>query len=56
MAAGRVELTLLGQTLTVRTEAEPEYVRMLARYLRPETIRTLERARTVLHTAYGQAA
>jgi cell division protein ZapA (FtsZ GTPase activity inhibitor) len=31
--AGRVELTLLGQTLTVRTEAEPEYVRTLARYL-----------------------
>jgi cell division protein ZapA (FtsZ GTPase activity inhibitor) len=31
--AGRVELTLLGQTLTVRTEADPEYVRTLARYL-----------------------
>jgi len=30
---GRVELTLLGQTLTVRTEADPEYVRTLARYL-----------------------
>jgi cell division protein ZapA (FtsZ GTPase activity inhibitor) len=30
---GRVELTLLGHTLTVRTEAEPEYVRTLARYL-----------------------
>jgi cell division protein ZapA (FtsZ GTPase activity inhibitor) len=30
---GRVELTLLGQALTVRTEADPEYVRTLARYL-----------------------
>ena len=33
MAAGRVELTLLGQTLTVRTEAAPEYVHRLAAYL-----------------------
>jgi cell division protein ZapA (FtsZ GTPase activity inhibitor) len=33
MAAGRVELSLLGQTLTVRTEASPEYVRQLATYL-----------------------
>ena len=33
MPAGRVELTLLGQTLTVRTEADPEYVRTLATYL-----------------------
>ncbi len=33
MAAGRVELSLLGQTLTVRTEAPPEYVRQLAAYL-----------------------
>jgi cell division protein ZapA (FtsZ GTPase activity inhibitor) len=33
MPPGRVELTLLGQTLTVRTEADPEYVRTLARYL-----------------------
>jgi cell division protein ZapA (FtsZ GTPase activity inhibitor) len=31
--AGRVELTLFGQTLTVRTEAAPEYVHTLARYL-----------------------
>jgi len=30
---GRVELTLLGQALTVRTEADPEYVRTLAQYL-----------------------
>ncbi|MBI4636232.1 MAG: cell division protein ZapA [Candidatus Rokubacteria bacterium] len=29
----RVELNLLGQTLTVRTEASPEYVRSLAAYL-----------------------
>ena len=33
MAAGRVELSLLGQALTVRTEAPPEYVRQLAAYL-----------------------
>jgi cell division protein ZapA (FtsZ GTPase activity inhibitor) len=33
MAAGRVELSLLGQTLTVRTEAPPEYIRQLAAYL-----------------------
>ena len=31
--AGRVELTLLGQTLTVRTEAAPEHIRALAAYL-----------------------
>jgi cell division protein ZapA (FtsZ GTPase activity inhibitor) len=30
---GRVELTILGQTLTVRTEASPEYLRSLAAYL-----------------------
>ena len=29
----RIELTLLGQTLTMRTTASPEYVRALARYL-----------------------
>lgn len=29
----RVELTLLGQTLTVRTDATPEYLRTLASYL-----------------------
>lgn len=29
----RVELTLLGQTLTIRTEAAPDYVRSLAKYL-----------------------
>lgn len=37
----RVELTLLGQTLVVRTEANAEYVRTLARHLeqRVEAIR-----------------
>ncbi|HSF03519.1 MAG TPA: cell division protein ZapA [Solirubrobacterales bacterium] len=30
---GRVELTILGQTLTVRTEASPEHLRALAAYL-----------------------
>jgi cell division protein ZapA (FtsZ GTPase activity inhibitor) len=33
VAAERVELTLLGQTLTVRTEASTEHVRRLAAYL-----------------------
>ena len=39
--AARVELTVLGQTLTVRTEAAPEYVRSLAAFLeeRVATIR-----------------
>ena len=30
---GRVELAILGQTLTVRTEASPEHLRDLAAYL-----------------------
>ena len=30
---GRVELTILGQKLVVRTEAAPEYLRSLAAYL-----------------------
>jgi cell division protein ZapA (FtsZ GTPase activity inhibitor) len=29
----RIELTLLGQTLTMRTTASPDYVRALAKYL-----------------------
>ena len=39
--ARRIELTLLGQTLTLKTEAAPDYVRSLARYVesRVETIR-----------------
>lgn len=43
MASGRVELTLLGQALTVRTEADPEYVRTLARYLE-ERVAALNKA------------
>ena len=43
MAAGRVELSLLGQTLTVRTEAPPDYVRRLAAYLE-ERVNTLKAA------------
>lgn len=37
----RVELTVLGTTLTVRTEASPDYIRSLASYLeeRAATIR-----------------
>lgn len=42
-APGRVEITLLGQTLTVRTEAEPDYVRRLARYLE-DRVGALKRA------------
>jgi cell division protein ZapA (FtsZ GTPase activity inhibitor) len=30
---GRVEITVLGQTLSVRTEASPDYLRQLAAYL-----------------------
>jgi len=41
--AGRVELSLLGQTLTVRTEASPEYVRQLATFLE-ERVGELSRA------------
>ena len=29
----RIELTLLGQTLTIRSEAAPDYLRRLAKYL-----------------------
>lgn len=42
-APGRVEITLLGQTLTVRTEADPDYVRRLARYLE-DRVGALKRA------------
>jgi cell division protein ZapA (FtsZ GTPase activity inhibitor) len=37
----RLELTLLGQTLSLKTEAPPDYVRSLGRYLesRVESIR-----------------
>lgn len=41
--ANRVELTLLGQSLTVRTEAAPDHVRALARYLE-DRVDTLRRA------------
>jgi cell division protein ZapA (FtsZ GTPase activity inhibitor) len=40
MAAARVELTLLGQTLTVRTEAPADYMRSLATYVE-ERVRSL---------------
>jgi len=30
---GRVEISVLGQTLTVRTDASPDYLRQLAAYL-----------------------
>ncbi len=41
--ANRVELTLLGQTLAIRTEASPDYVRSLAAYLE-ERVDTLRRS------------
>ena len=39
--AARVELTVLGQTLTIRTQEAPDYIRALARYLedRVDTLR-----------------
>ena len=40
--AARVELTVLGQTLTVRTEASPDYIRSLAKYLE-ERVATIKR-------------
>ena len=41
MPATRVEITLLGQTLTVRTEATAEYMRSLAAYVE-ERVRSLQ--------------
>ena len=41
--AARVELTLLGQTLTVRTQAPAEYVRGLAAYVE-ERVRALQKS------------
>jgi cell division protein ZapA (FtsZ GTPase activity inhibitor) len=40
--AERVELTLLGQTLSLRTEASPEYLRALAAFIE-ERVATLQR-------------
>ena len=39
--AARIELTVLGQTLTIRSEEKPEYLRSLAKFLeeRVATIR-----------------
>ena len=45
----RIELTLLGQTLTIRSEATPDYLRRLAKYLEErvaQLIRTLGLYRT----------
>jgi cell division protein ZapA (FtsZ GTPase activity inhibitor) len=39
----RIELTLLGQSLTVRTEASADYIRSLARYLE-KRVETLKRS------------
>ena len=41
--AKRLELTLLGKTLTVRTEASPEYLQSLVRYLE-DAVATLRRS------------
>jgi cell division protein ZapA (FtsZ GTPase activity inhibitor) len=38
----RVEISLLGQTLTVRTEAPAEYIRSLAKYLE-DRVATMKR-------------
>ena len=40
--SARVEFSILGQTLTVRTEAAPEYIRTLAKYLE-DRIETMKR-------------
>ena len=39
----RIELNLLGQTLTIRSEAPPEYLRTLAKYLE-ERVTALKRS------------
>lgn len=39
----RVEVVLLGQPLTLKTEAPPEYVRSLAKYLE-DRVATLQRS------------
>jgi cell division protein ZapA (FtsZ GTPase activity inhibitor) len=39
---GRIELTLLGQTLSLRSEASPEYLRALAAFVE-ERVATLQR-------------
>jgi cell division protein ZapA (FtsZ GTPase activity inhibitor) len=39
----RIELTLLGQTLTIRSEASPDYLRRLAKYL-DERVAQLKRS------------
>jgi cell division protein ZapA (FtsZ GTPase activity inhibitor) len=41
--ARRVEVSLLGQVLTIRTEAPPEYLQTLARFVE-ERVETLRRA------------
>ncbi len=41
--ATRVEITLLGQALSIRTEASPDYVRTLAGYLE-QRVDTLKRS------------
>lgn len=40
--SSRIELIVLGQTLTVRTEASPDYIRSLAKYLE-ERVATIKR-------------
>ena len=41
--ARRIELNLLGQTLTIRSEASPDYLRRLAKYLE-ERVSALKRS------------
>jgi len=47
----RVELTVLGHTLTVRTEESPEYVRTLASYLEERVATMKTRGVRDPHTA-----
>ena len=52
----RVELSVLGQTLTVRTEASEDYIRSLAEYLE-ERVATIKRGGVRdAHTALVLAA
>jgi cell division protein ZapA (FtsZ GTPase activity inhibitor) len=52
----RIELAVLGQTLTVRTEASPDYVRTLAKFLEARVATIKAGGVRDVHTALVLAA
>ena len=52
----RVELTLLGQTLSLRTEAEPDYLRALAAFVEERVASLQAHTRTRLRTSVSLPA